>query len=264
MLHLAFTERALLADDMGLGKTVQAIAACDLLGALRGIERVLVVSPASLKQSGRSRSPASPACRSRIIGGPRAQRLAQYGEGAFFYLINYEQVLRDRDDQQRLAPDLIVLDEAQRIKNWQSRPPRPSSGCAAPTPSSSPARRSRTARRALLDRPVPRSLPARPALPLQPRVLRAGRRGRPVGYRNLDELHRRLAPVLLRRRKDEVEGQLPGRPDKHYFVPLEDEQPPRYADYERRVAQLARRRPGAGRSCRRSSSSSSSGSPACG
>ena len=48
-LHLAFGERALLADDMGLGKTVQAIAACALLRELRGIERVLVVSPASLK-----------------------------------------------------------------------------------------------------------------------------------------------------------------------------------------------------------------------
>lgn len=42
-------ERALLADDMSLGKTVQAIAACALLRELRGIERVLVVSPASLK-----------------------------------------------------------------------------------------------------------------------------------------------------------------------------------------------------------------------
>ena len=49
VLHLVFGERALLADDMGLGKTVQAIAACTLLRDLRGIERVLVVSPASLK-----------------------------------------------------------------------------------------------------------------------------------------------------------------------------------------------------------------------
>ncbi|HSG38503.1 MAG TPA: SNF2-related protein, partial [Thermoanaerobaculia bacterium] len=49
MLHLAFTERALLSDEMGLGKTVQAIAACALLRELRGIERVLVISPASLK-----------------------------------------------------------------------------------------------------------------------------------------------------------------------------------------------------------------------
>ena len=49
MLHLAFGERALLADEMGLGKTVQAIAACELLARRKGIARVLVVCPASLK-----------------------------------------------------------------------------------------------------------------------------------------------------------------------------------------------------------------------
>ena len=49
MLHLAFGERAMLADDMGLGKTPQAIAAAELLRRVRGIERVLIVSPVSLK-----------------------------------------------------------------------------------------------------------------------------------------------------------------------------------------------------------------------
>jgi hypothetical protein len=49
MMHLAFGERALLADEMGLGKTVQAIAACELLARRKGICRVLIVCPASLK-----------------------------------------------------------------------------------------------------------------------------------------------------------------------------------------------------------------------
>ena len=66
MMHLAFGERALLADEMGLGKTVQAIAACELLRRLRGISRVLVVLPASLKANGRTRSPGSPTCSATI------------------------------------------------------------------------------------------------------------------------------------------------------------------------------------------------------
>ena len=49
MLHLAFGERALLADEMWLGKTIQAIAACELLRLQKGIQRVLVVCPASVK-----------------------------------------------------------------------------------------------------------------------------------------------------------------------------------------------------------------------
>ena len=32
---------------------------------------------------------------SRLIYGPRAERLRQYREGAFFYLTNYEQVVVD-------------------------------------------------------------------------------------------------------------------------------------------------------------------------
>src|SRR3954469_7947436 len=124
MLHLAFTERALLADEMGLGKPGQAIAACELIRRLRGIERVLVICPASLKGEWEEQIARFTSLPSRIIAGSRPQRLAQYsasnsqGEEAFFYLANYEQILVDSDDvQQRLAPDVIILDEAQRIKN---------------------------------------------------------------------------------------------------------------------------------------------------
>ena len=39
----------MLADDMGLGKTIQALAATELLRRNKGIERVLVVAPASVK-----------------------------------------------------------------------------------------------------------------------------------------------------------------------------------------------------------------------
>ncbi|MGH8487741.1 MAG: DEAD/DEAH box helicase, partial [Gammaproteobacteria bacterium] len=71
-------------------------------------------------------------------------------------------------------------------------------------------------------------------------------RGRPVGYKNLDELHRRLRPLMLRRRKDEVEDQLPGRTVNTYFVAMAPEQATRYEEYETRVARLiaqAKRRP---------------------
>ncbi|HEX4498207.1 MAG TPA: DEAD/DEAH box helicase [Thermoanaerobaculia bacterium] len=254
MLHLAFTERALLADEMGLGKTVQAIAACELLRRLRGIERVLVVCPASLKGEWEEQIARFSGLPSRIVAGPRAQRLAQYdeatgeGEGAFFYLANYEQILIDADAvQQRLAPDVIILDEAQRIKNWQSRTAQAVKRLRSPYAF------------VLTGTPLENRIDEIYSIAqfLDPSLLgplfRFNRefylldeRGRPAGYRNLDELHRRLAPVLLRRRKDEVEGQLPGRLDKHYFVPLEDEQIPRYLEYEKRVAQIlaeARRRP---------------------
>ncbi len=48
-LFAAKAGRCLIADDMGLGKTIQAIAAVEILARTAGVERVLVVSPTSLK-----------------------------------------------------------------------------------------------------------------------------------------------------------------------------------------------------------------------
>jgi superfamily II DNA or RNA helicase len=252
MLHLAFTERALLADEMGLGKTVQAIAACALLRRLRGIERVLVISPASLKGEWEEQIARFTDLPSRTILGMRAQRLRQYGEGAgegaFFYLMNYEQILVDGEEvQRRLAPDVIVLDEAQRIKNWQSRTAQAVKRLRSPYAfvlTGTPLENRIDEIYSIVQFLDPALLG--PLFRFNRDFYELDERGRPAGYKNLDELHRRLAPVLLRRRKHEVEGQLPGRTDKHYFVPMEDEQLARYAEYERRVASLiaqAKKRP---------------------
>jgi hypothetical protein len=248
MLHLAFTERALLADEMGLGKTIQAIAACELLRRLRGIERVLVLSPASLKGEWEEQIARFTDLPVRILQGTRPQRLAQYREGAFFYLANYEQVLADGDAiQERLAPDVIILDEAQRIKNWQSRTAQAVKRLRSPYAF------------VLTGTPLENRIdeiysivqfldPALfgPLFRFNRQYYELDDRGRPMGYKNLDDLHQRLAPVLLRRRKSEVEGELPSRSDKHYFVPMDAEQATRYADYDLRVARLAaaaRKRP---------------------
>jgi superfamily II DNA or RNA helicase len=241
MLHLAFTERALLADEMGLGKTVQAIAACALLRKLRGVERVLVISPASLKAEWEEQIARFTDLPSRIIFGPRAQRLRQYGPGSFFYLASYEQMLYDAGDiQQRLAPDVIILDEAQRIKNWQTRTAHAVKRLRSPYAfvlTGTPIENRIDEIYSILQFLDPALLG--PLFRFNREFYELDDRGRPAGYKNLDELHRRLSPVLLRRRKQEVEGQLPGRTDKHYFVGMEEEQGIRYQEYERRVARLA-------------------------
>src|SRR5208337_4997094 len=125
--HLAFNERALLADEMGLGKTVQAIAACEILAREKGIERVLVVSPTSVKAEWEEQIARFADRTTRFVAGLYPQRLKLYQDPApaFFTLVNYEQVVRDADDINRfLKPDVVILDEAQRIKNWQTKTAR--------------------------------------------------------------------------------------------------------------------------------------------
>jgi len=78
MLHLAFTERALLGDEMGLGKTAQAVAACALLRELRGVARVLVVCPVSLKAEWEEQITKLTELPLRFVQGAKPPRLACY------------------------------------------------------------------------------------------------------------------------------------------------------------------------------------------
>jgi superfamily II DNA or RNA helicase len=260
MLHLAFTERALLADEMGLGKTIQAIAACALLQRLGQAARVLVVTPASLKTEWEEQIQRFTGLPYQLVYGSRAGRLKAYdvagangagkagGPRPFFTVVNYEQMLADAlDVNEHLRPDIIVLDEAQRIKNWSTK-----------TTQAIKRLRSRYAF-ILTGTPIENRIDEIFSLMgfLEPSVLgslfRFNREyydlddhGRPAGYRNLDKLHERIKPFMLRRRKADVETELPARSDRNFFVRLTAEQQGEYDGHEGVVARLgniARHRP---------------------
>lgn len=116
--------RAVLADDMGLGKTIQGIGVAELLGQLADIRRVLVVCPASLKSQWRSEITRFCGRSSQLVIGSAEERVAQYDNDDFFTIVNYEQILRDHPTVERIKWDLIILDEGQRIKNWESKTSR--------------------------------------------------------------------------------------------------------------------------------------------
>lgn len=248
MLHLAFKERALLADEMGLGKTIQAIAACALLQRLGKASRILVVTPASLKTEWEEQIQRFTKLSYRLVFGTRKTRLALYASPAFFTITNYEQVVRDGLDVNLiLRPDVVILDEAQRIKNWTTK-----------TAQAAKRLESRYAF-VLTGTPIENRIDELYSLIdfLNPGVLgplfRFNRefydlddRGRPAGHRNLDRLHARVRPFMLRRRKSDVETELPDRTDQTFLVPLSNEQKNRYLDHEAqmaRLASIAKRRP---------------------
>jgi superfamily II DNA or RNA helicase len=240
MRHLAFNERALLADEMGLGKTIQAIAACALLHRLGRASRALVVTPASLKTEWEEQIQRFTNLPYQLIYGPRGRRLRLYASAPFFTIVNYEQMLADALDVNRsLQPDIVILDEAQRIKNWNTK-----------TAQAIKRLQSRYAF-VLTGTPVENRIDDIHSLMsfLDPSVLgplfRFNRefyaldeRGRPAGYRNLELLHKRIEPFLLRRRKADVETELPDRTDQRYFVPLSPKQEGSYAVHEGQVARL--------------------------
>ena len=240
MLHLAFGERSLLADDMGLGKTVEAIGACELLRQTRNIERVLVVCPVSLKAEWEEQISKFTRLPARTIWGPRAARLKMYREPSFFYLSNYEQIRSDiKEINQIMAPDVVILDEAQRIKNWQTKTAKAVkqlSSLYAFVLTGTPLENRIDEIYSIVEFLDPQVFG--PLFRFNREFYELDEKGRPAGYKNLEELHRRIRPVMLRRRKDEVEDQLPERTVNNYFVGMEAEQRVRYEEYSERVARL--------------------------
>ena len=113
--------RAVLADDMGLGKTIQALGVAELLAREADIKKVLIVCPASVEAQWRAEIERFSRRGCQIVLGSMPERAAQYAGDTFFSICNYEQVLRDLRAIERVRWDLIVLDEGQRIKNWEAK-----------------------------------------------------------------------------------------------------------------------------------------------
>jgi len=238
-LFAASRGRVVLADDMGLGKTVQAIAAAELLRRRRGIGKVLVVAPASVKYQWKTEIERFSDLPAQVIDGPRPQRNKLYGQPTFFNLVNYELVLRDLEPIQRMGPELIILDEAQRIRNW-----------ATATARAVKRLKSRYAF-VLTGTPLENKLEELysvvefvdgrllgPVFRFLREHVETDGKGKLIGYRGLGRIQKRLKPVLLRRKREEILRQLPERTDQIFRVPLTQQQAAPYWEQSDILARL--------------------------
>lgn len=116
---LASRDSALLADEMGLGKTVQAAVALSTLFAEGHASRAMVVVPASLRLNwSHELSRWAQRLTVRIVHGGAKDRLATYWLPVNVIVASYEHVRTDAlEIAKRVDLDIVLLDEAQRIKN---------------------------------------------------------------------------------------------------------------------------------------------------
>ncbi len=116
---------ALLADEMGLGKTAQVIIALRLLFHAGAIQRALVVCPKPLvvNWTRELRLWAEDVPFEVVGGDTRAREATWFASRCPLKLVNYELMTRDADfvHDERVRFDVVVLDEAQRIKNRESK-----------------------------------------------------------------------------------------------------------------------------------------------
>ena len=117
-------EAAILADEMGLGKTMQAITTVRMLLLSSQLRNVLLICPKPLVTNWvrefRQWAPEIPVV---VIEGDQAKRQYIWNQqDTPVRIANYELLMRDRAllDIPDMHFDLVILDEAQRIKNRNS------------------------------------------------------------------------------------------------------------------------------------------------
>jgi superfamily II DNA or RNA helicase len=225
VLFAARAGRSLIGDEMGLGKTLQAIAAAELFARHFGVQRVLVVCPTSLKHQWKNEFARFTEREVQVISGLRTKRERLYRDEVFCKITHYETLARDADLIDAWAPDLVIADEAQRIKNWNTIAARALKRIASPyaivltgTPLEN-----RLEELISIVQFVDRHRLG-PTWRLLDEHQKRDEAGRVIGYHGLDHIGQTLAPVMLRRRKAEVLTQLPERVDNRIFVPLTPQQ----------------------------------------
>ncbi len=116
---------AILADEMGLGKTVQTILALRLMFHTAMIRNALLVCPKPLVNNWmRELRVWAADLPFEVIGGDgAARRFGWAGSKCPLKLVNYELLTRDADivADESVRFDVVVIDEAQRIKNRASK-----------------------------------------------------------------------------------------------------------------------------------------------
>ena len=227
---------AILADDMGLGKTLQALAVLAARAAAGLLAKgALVVCPASVTAVWRDHAARfTPDLRCAVYAGA-PERRAELLEAAGWRLlvVNYALLRQDAARFQARDFDLVVFDEAQQLKNPEAQVTRAARGLRANGAlalTGTPLENRALDLWSIMECLNPGFLGARDQF-IERYEVGADRRG----------LARRIAPVLLRRLKEQVARELPPRTEEVLRVELDGWQRELYDQEMVRARDLARR-----------------------
>ena len=231
--------KAIIADEMGLGKTIQAIASAEIYLREGMADSVLVVCPTSLKYQWKKEI-------EKFTGGDMAEvvdvrsgetvqvpkvivvegnpfkRKRLYTSSAPYKIVSYNTACNDIREMGRLSAGVLVMDEIQRLKNWNtqiSRAARKIDSSYAVLLSGTPLENKLEelyANMELVDQfclgPYYKFK--------EEHILLDPEKGNVVGYKNLNVIGEQIREKLIRRTKKGVHLQLPKRSDQYILVPM--------------------------------------------
>jgi len=241
-----FRKAAIIADEMGLGKTLQAISTAILKRKYLDFRNTLIICPSSVKYQWKKEIFKFTQEDALVVEGFPANRKEKYlSKDHFFFIVNYETVMRDFEWINSAKFDFIILDEAQKIKNFENKTSNIISSLH------------KEHGLILTGTPIENKLSDLYSIILfldkykvtplwefsyQHCVFDKLSHNKINGYYNLTELKAKVADLIIRRQKKEVLQQLPTVLQKDIFISLSEPQAGMHARFGHRLAQILSKR----------------------
>ncbi len=237
-----FKKGVIIADEMGLGKTLQAITTAILKKTVFNFKKTLVICPASVKHQWKNEVLKFTNEKVIVVEGFPDERNALYvNDSSFFHIINYETVLRDLPAINKANYDFVILDEAQKIKNYETQTANVVKAIQkkhALVITGTPLENKLLDLYSIVQFVDQNFLTPQWEFSYQHCIFDTKYKNKINGYYNLQNLKKRLNTILIRREKQEVFEQLPNVIQKDVFVSLSNEQANLHSSFARGIAKI--------------------------
>ncbi len=246
VLFATFREGAIIADEMGLGKTIQAVATAVMKKVIFNFKRTLIVCPASLKEQWKQEINKFSHEEAEVVDGLPEQRATLYKNSkAYFLIVNYETILRDWREINRMEPDFIILDEAQKIKNFSTVTAQSIKLLTkkhALVITGTPIENRLIDLYSIVQFADPYYLTPLWEFSYQHCYFDEHNKTKIAGYYNLQQLNDRLKPILIRREKRKVIKDLPNLTEITIPIAMHEEQQMYHANFAKGIATILRKK----------------------
>ncbi len=234
--------RCILADDMGLGKTLQAIVSTEVLRKQFNISTAIIICPTSLKYQWKTEIEKFTGNKNvAVIEGNILTRKKLYSSNtADYVIVSYQMASNDFMYLNNMQADVLILDEAQRIKNWKTKTSaaiKKIKTTYAFVLTGTPVENKIEDLYSLMQIVNPYVLGSLHNFLSRHQITEEGT-DKVIGYKDLNDVGVLLQDVMLRRTKNQVLKDLPMRMDKNLFVPLTSQQLELHTEYADKVARL--------------------------
>ena len=228
--------KTIIADEMGLGKTIQAIGTAELLRKEGLIGSVLILCPTSLKYQWRSEIKKFTDAEVFVIEGSHLKRKEAYNRPEPYKIISYNSAANDIKILGSLQTDMLIMDEVQRLKNWNtqiSRAARKIESDYSVILSGTPLENKLDELYSIVE--FVDNFRLAPYYLFKDKHIITDETGKVLGYKNLNDIGKKLGDILIRRRKKDVKLQMPERSDKNLFIPMTNEQMEMHQEWQNQV-----------------------------